>query len=132
MYKKTVVQLVFLLKKNLSTPNKSLVYLFQKLLYILAAIATLAVPASSAKDGLQRTPWTPGPSIPGVTCETVLDDEEDFSDLAQAGAKAATGNPSAVVRDFEMLHLSPRKKSEKSFYSLLLLLEKSQPRVLII
>ena len=42
-------------------------------------------------------PWAEGPAVPGLTCSRVLDEEEDFADLVQAGAKAATGKPSSVV-----------------------------------
>lgn len=42
-------------------------------------------------------PWDQGPTVPGLTCARVVDEEEDFADLAQAGAKAVTGKSSSVV-----------------------------------
>jgi len=67
-----------------------LAFLQKKILLSFVVVALGAVVA-------HLPPWVPGPTVAGVTCARVLDDEEDFSDLAQAGAKTLTGKPSSVV-----------------------------------
>lgn len=66
---------------------------------VLLAVLLAVTDGFGKPQGLSEEPWPTdhGKIVRGLTCTKVLDEEEDFSDLAQAGARTATGSRSSVV-----------------------------------
>lgn len=64
----------------------------------LTLAARVSQASGQAYDPEDLLPWSPGTTVRGLTCDKVVDEEEDFDDLVQAGARAVTGNNKAVVR----------------------------------
>lgn len=67
----------------------------KRFFFLSAVVAVSLLATTSAKAD-----WvdTPGPTVKGLTCSKVVDEEEDFDDLVQAAARTLGGRKTGPVQ----------------------------------